>query len=441
MRVALVTVYSHAECTLKDVAGGYGTVFRIGESLPARLLARAKTHVAELPPVTAGHLAQAALAAGHSVRVCDVRRLPGQHDAVPTGLDVALVQTSIVDAAAERAVLEELTRAGVHTIAYGAFATARPQLYADVARVVVRGEPEALGAGLFDPTLRGLVEAGFVADLDALPLPDWSPFPVERYRYAFLARGTTLPVAGARGCAYGCGYCPWRVTAPFRERAPDRIVAEVRHLVDRYGARAIAFRDPLFNLDADRVRALARGLRPLGVRFSAEMRADKLDGAMLEDLHSAGLRSLEIGVESVDRGMLAREHRKPPEAAQIERVVAAAHALGVRVVANFVLGLPDDTEETFRASVAYAKRLNTFAVQFTVATPYPGTTLETYASPRMRLTAPETHTGWEPTFEHEHVPTERLRALREWAYVSYHYRPRYALRVARTALTALRDRG
>ena len=441
MRVAIITVYSHAECTLKDVAGGYGTVFQIGDSLPARVLTRAKAHVAELPPVTAGHIAQAALAAGHTVRVVDVRRIGPRHDAVPAGIDVALVQTSIVDATAERAVLDELSRAGVHTIAHGAFATARPHLFADVASVVVRGEPEALGAALFDPKLRGVVDAGFVADLDALPLPDWSAFPIARYRYAFLAAGTTLPVAGARGCAFGCGYCPWRVTAPFRERDPHRIVAEVRAMVERYGARAIAFRDPLFNLDADRVRALARGLRPLGVRFSAEMRADRLDGAMIAELHGAGLRSLEIGVESVDRAMLSREHRKPPEAAQIERVVAAAHAVGVRVVANFVLGLPDDTEEKFRASVAYAKRLNTFAVQFTVATPYPGTTLETHAAPRMRLTAPEAHNGWTSTFDHENIAADRIHTLREWAYVSYHYRPRYAWRVAQTALAALRDRG
>ncbi len=447
MRVALVTVFSHAECTLKDVAGGYGTVFRVGTSLPARLLERAKTHVAELPPVTAGHLAQAARAAGHTVRVCELRRIPAppggrgvaRHDPVPSNLDLALVQTSIVDATAERAVLAELSARGVRTIAYGAFATARPQLYADVADVVVRGEPEALGASLFDPSLRGIVEAGWVADLDALPFPDWSAFPIARYRYAFLARGTTLPVAGARGCAFGCGYCPWRATAPFRERDPDRIVAEVRTLVERFGARAIAFRDPLFNLDAARVRALARGLRPLGVRFSAEMRADRLDAGLLAELHGAGLRSLEIGVESVDRAMLAREHRKPPEAAQIERVVRAAHAVGVRVVANFMLGLPDDNEATFRASVAWAKRLDTFAVQFTVATPYPGTTLAEHAAPRMRLTAPESHTGWEPTFAHAHLTAERIRALREWAYLSYHYRPRYALRVARTALAALAD--
>lgn len=450
MRVALVTVYSHAECTLKDVAGGYGTVFRIGASLPARLLARAKTHVAELPPVTAGHLAQAARTASHEVRVCTVRRIPARrdawppraavHDAIPHDVDLALVHTSIVDATAERTVLAELSARGVRTIAWGAYATARPQLFADVADAVVRGEPEALGAALFDRSLRGVVEAGWVRDLDALPFPDWSDFPIAQYRYAFLSRGTTLPVAGARGCAFGCGYCPWRATAPFRERDPERIVAEVRALVSRYGARAIAFRDPLFNLDADRVRALARGLRPLGVRFSAEMRADRLEPALLETLRDAGLRSLEIGVESVDRAMLAREHRKPPEHAQIERVVRAAHALGVRVVANFMLGLPDDTEETFRASVAWAKRLDTFAVQFTVATPYPGTTLEEHARPRLRLAAPESHTGWEPTFAHEHLSEARIRALREWAYLSYHYRPRYALRVARTALHALADR-
>ena len=48
MRVALISVYSHAGCTLKDVAGGYGTVFDIGRSAPARLLQFAKGRVARL---------------------------------------------------------------------------------------------------------------------------------------------------------------------------------------------------------------------------------------------------------------------------------------------------------------------------------------------------------------------------------------------------------
>lgn len=440
MEVGLITVYSHRECTLKDVAGGYGTVFEIGRSLPARLLARAKGHLAALPSPVLGYLARQTREAGHTAVVVDVRRGAAGEDPLPE-VDVALVLTSIVDTGAERKVLQQLRQSGVRTIAFGAHASMRPDRYADVADVVVVGEPEALGSSLFDPMLTGVVDAGFVDDLDALALPDWDAFPVSRYRYALLTRrGATLPVSGVRGCAFGCGYCPFRATSKFRQRSPLRVVEEVRRLKERYGVRGIAFRDPLFNLDRDRVMALAEGLSPLDVRFSGEMRADRLDHDLLARLRDAGLRSLELGVESVDLGMLTQHKRQPPGRAQIETIIASAHDLGVRVIANFMLGLPEDDEASIRATVAWAKALNTFAVQFTVATPYPGTTLETPSSfgsgPEP---PPESLTGFTPVMQHPTMSQARISDLREWAYVSYHARPRYVASFARQAARALLD--
>jgi len=436
MEVGLVTVYSHQECTLKDVAGGYGTVFRIGHSLPARLLTRAKSHLAALPSPVLGYVARQARDAGHDVKVVDIRRGAAGDDALPD-VGLALVLSSIVDATAERAVLEELRRAGTRTIVFGSHASMRPDHYADVADAVIQGEPEALGSRLFDPMLRGVVDAGFVDDLDALPLPDWDAFPVAGYRYALLSRrGATLPVSGVRGCAFGCGYCPFRATSRFRQRRPEGVVEEVRRLKERYGVRGVAFRDPLFNLDRERVLALAEGLAPLDVRFSGEMRADRLDADLLARLRDAGLRSLELGVESVNLEMLTRHKRQPPAARQIETVVDAAHRLGVRVIANFMLGLPEDDEAQIRRTVGWAKDLNTFAVQFTVATPYPGTTLDAAAAPAI---PPESLTGFTPVLPHPTMSASEIDSLREWAYVSYHARPRYVASFVRQAARALLD--
>lgn len=437
--IALVSVFSHRSATLKDVAGGFGTAFEIGSSVPARVLQRAKGHLAQLPSPSLGYLAAQMEAAGHHVRICEVRRGEAGHDPLPYA-DLAVVLSSMVDASAEVEVLREYRRSGIRTATYGSYATARPEVYADAADVVVRGEVEQLGARLLDPALKGVVEAGFVMDLDTLPYPSWRRFPYKQYRYALLSRrGTTLPVSGVRGCAFGCGYCPFRVTSPFRQRDPDKVVAEVAHLVSTYGATGIAFRDPLFNLDEDRVRALAKGLAPLNVRFSGEMRADRLDEDLLAELHAAGLRSLEIGVESVNLKMLKDEKRNPPSQAQIERIVAAAHKLGVRVIANYMMGLPSDSAASIRETVKWAKKLNTFAVQFTVATPYPGTTLETAVKDRLVEIRPDRYTGWEPAFEHPTMTADELRKLREWAYVSYHARPRYVRHFAKQALRSLAD--
>ncbi|MCA9602282.1 MAG: radical SAM protein, partial [Myxococcales bacterium] len=423
--------------TLKDVAGGYGTVFRIGQSPFARGLEFAKRRVADLPSPVLGYIARAAEDAGHTVGVHSVRRGAAGHDPLPDA-DFAVVLSSIVDANAEREVLGELRRRGVPAVVVGAYASAHPEFYEGDAHAVVVGEPEALGPALFDVDATGIRDVGSVADLDALPFPSPRAFPVREFRYAFLSHtGVTLPVSGARGCTFGCGYCPWRVTAPFRQRSPESIAREVESLIATHGARAIAFRDPLWNFDRDRSLELADRLAPLGVRWSAEMRADRLDEPLLARLARAGLRSMEIGVESVDREMLKRERRAPPSAEQITDVIATAKRHGIRVITNFMFGLPDDTREGIRASVGWAKELNPFAVQFTVATPYPGTTLETRTRGRLRVLAPEARSGWEPVFEHPSLRAEELRALREWAYVSFHFRPRYVFSFASQAVRSL----
>lgn len=439
VRVLLATVQSHRGCTLKDVAGGFGTVFEVGASLPARLLERAKTAIADLPPVVLGTLAAQLGRAGHEVVSGRIRRGAAGHDPLPRA-DVLVLLTSLPDASAEVEVLAEARARGARAIAIGAAASARPLAFLEGADAVVRGEAEALGAGLLDPGLRGVVEAGDVEDLDRLPWPDWSAFPVRRFRYAMLTRrGPTLPIQSARGCPYGCGYCPWRVTARFRERDPEAVAREASYLRARHGVRALAFRDPIFNVRPERARAIAAGLRPLDLRWSAEMRADRLDGGLVDALADAGLRSLEIGVESADVEMLEAERRMPPDLGHIEDVVRHAERRGVRVICNYVLGLPGDTAEKIEATLALAERLGSFAVQFTTATPYPGTTLEERAGARMRSTKLDELTGFRSTWAHPTLSPEELGALRERAYVRYHFRPAYAWRFARQAARALLD--
>ncbi|MBN8612202.1 MAG: radical SAM protein [Deltaproteobacteria bacterium] len=443
MRLTLASVYSHDRCTLKDVAGGFGTVFEVGTSLRARFLERAKSQLADLPPVVLGTLAARLSALGHDIAIVSLRGDGPEARRLASRSDVVIVHSSLVDADAEARVLDALRDAGTRTIVFGAAASAMSSRFAPHADVVFVGEPEgasdATWRAAIEGELTGVLDVGSVADLDALPFPDWSAFPVARYRYAMLtARGPTLPIQSARGCPYGCGYCPWRVTARFRERDPDRVAAEARRDRDVFGAKALSFRDPLFNLDADRVRAIARGLRPLGLKWSAEMRADRLDRSLLEELSRAGLRSLELGVESVDRELLAAEKRKPPTHAQIEAVVRDARSLGIRVICNYVLGLPGDSLETMRETVRWAKSLNSFAVQFTVATPYPGTSLERRRALPV-LDRPGDLTGFRATDLEGSVPAHELAALREWAYVSYHFRPRYVASFVTQAARALLD--
>ena len=436
MRVALIHAERHGGCTLKDVAGGFGTVFSVGSSPLARLLEAGKRHVAALPNVMIAYLH--ALFTGEGADV-DVVHLSSAADLTPA--DLYLVASSITDCNLEREIMREARRRfGARVGVFGTFAATVPDFYLDAADFVVTEEIEPLVPALARGDWpEGVVAGGFVEDLDGLPFPNWDAFDVGRFRYRIITRrGVTLPVLGSRGCAYRCDYCPYLVNSRFRTRSVASLVEEIAWLNERYGARGISFRDPLRLFDLAQAEEFGDALRARGldVRFSMECRADRLDEPLLDALHRAGLRSLEIGVEAANPETVAAHERRPPSIERVERVVRHCHRIGVRVIANFLFGLPNDDEAGMRETARYARRLNTFAVQFTVATPYPGTSLHREVEDRIFEKDWERFDGWTNVWRHPSLGADAIHRLRERAYVAYHFRPAYVWRFLRSTVLA-----
>jgi anaerobic magnesium-protoporphyrin IX monomethyl ester cyclase len=151
-------------------------------------------------------------------------------------------------------------------------------------------------------------------------------------------------------------------------------------------------------------------------------------------LHRSGLRSIEVGIESSNHELLIKNGRKAVANAQQERIIERCHQLGIRVIANYTFGLPNDTVEGIRETIRYAKKLNTFAIQFTVTTPYPGTQFYESVKPAIFEWDWERFNGWTSVYRHPAISPDDLHRLREFAYVSYHLRPRYVWRFLQSTL-------
>jgi radical SAM superfamily enzyme YgiQ (UPF0313 family) len=428
VKIAVLNASRQKNCTLKDVAGGFGTVFTVGNSPFARLLEIAKRRIAAIPNITLAYLDSILSAHGASVRILDVRRAD---QLVPA--DLYLISSSIVDCNLERELgLEARRRFGARVGYFGTFASAVPDFFSGAADFVVQEEIENIAPALARGEIpSGTISAGFVEDLDGLPYPKWDQFDIKRFRYQIITnKGITLPMLGSRGCPYTCNYCPYLVNSKYRVRTPESIVDEIRYLVDQYGIHGISFRDPNLTFDMKRAGEFADLLLKynLDVRWSMEARTDRLDPELIQLLYRAGLRSIEVGVESSNHEMLRKNQRKAIPMDQQERIINECHKLGIRVIANYTLGLPNDTVEGIHETIRYAKRLNTFAIQFTVTTPYPGTQFYDSVRPSIFERDWERFNGWTSVYRHPSILPEELHRLREFAYVSYHLRPRYVWR-------------
>jgi len=177
----------------------------------------------------------------------------------------------------EPRVLEELLRkSGAHLVIHG-------EAELDIARIVT-GEVRDGTAWLDDGKLA--CRAGSpIADLDALPLPARDLLPNDRYVYPLLG----APVATlqtSRGCPYPCGYyCPYPLVEgkAWRAQSPERVLAELRDVVERHGIRKIYFRDATFTLDQKRAARLCELIREAGWRLEwmCETHVDCLGDALL----------------------------------------------------------------------------------------------------------------------------------------------------------------
>jgi len=431
MKVLLVEIQSlnKRKCVNKDLAGGMGTGTWVGNSLGARIFEYTKKKSVILPNITIAYLLAIFRKASWEAELISVKK-----EIPEVKADLVLVQTSIVDASHELAVVKALKKQGLKVGVFGTFATAVPEYFKE-ADFVIQGEAEAgalkiIKAGQLPA---GVMEAGILEDVNSLPFPDWREFPVEKYSYfPALNKRPVLTMLTSRGCPYSCSYyCPYTVMAGkvWRARSIENVLEEIKYLKEEYSIKAVDFRDAVFSLDRDRILNLAERLskKDLDIIWSCETRLDRLDKELIKKMRRVGLRHINIGIESFDNEILKQSARLPVAHRHQEEIIAYCHRLGISIAAFYILGLENDTRAGILKTIEYAKKLNTLVAQFTIATPYPGTPYYEKLKKEGRIMADnwEDYDAYTPVFKHKSLSSEELLALKEKAFVSYYFRPAY----------------
>lgn len=387
--------------TNRDLMGGMGINDDFGTSVSSRFVAFLKNQGTRMPVVSLGY--SAALLEGRAdVSVLDLADRPPDDATLELVLatrpDWIICATSFAYLGMELKFLQRVhQRCGAKRLLVGATATffAREILEGGLGEVIASGDPEvavkALADGTLAPGLQGCwmvrdgkvidtPKPGSVADLDSLPLPDWSKFPREQYRYfPLLRKRRFLPLLSSRGCPYACNFCPYPIAqgAPFRGRTPASVVAELRTLVERYGVESVLFRDPTFSMDLDRAKGIARAVLEAGLQleWGIETRLDRMDTELIELLGKAGCASVEFGVDPLDDQTLLANHRRALAPGKVSDVVKALESNGMRTAGLAVLGLPEQTEDEMLRTMDWVEELGLSYVNYELATPFPGTPL------------------------------------------------------------------
>jgi radical SAM superfamily enzyme YgiQ (UPF0313 family) len=437
MRVLLVDLPARDGIVSKDtVVGGYGSRL-VPFTRVTRVIGALKRRMHDVPSVQLAYIAGILAQYGHDV-VWSRGEMPPA--------DVAIVLSSLVDHRHEAAWAVQARARGIRTGFVGLTASKLPELFRDHADFLIVGEPESAVRRLArGETLTGTEISEPVADLDALPWPRWDFSLAARTRFSLPGAGRPygggIPLLASRGCPEFCTYCPHRILAGYRARSVGSILDEIASLTRFIRRPYVIFRDPLFTADRDRAMALADGIRSRGldVRFECETRIDRLDPALLDALHAAGLRAMSFGVESVSGEILRKAGRRPTPEAQQRLIIGHCRRKGIATAAFYVLGFPHDDWASIAATIDYAIDLGSSAAQFKLLTPYPGTPLWKQLAPAIFETDWQKFDGFTPTFAHPALSARELTFLLGAAYNRFYLRPSWLADWGRVCAPAARS--
>jgi len=362
---------------------------------------------------------------GHSVRYVV--------DRPASGADLYVFNPSLITLDLERQQIERLRRREptARVLVVGLAASVLPRAFDALGVTVIQGEAEQLHWKLDEVLDRPgeVVPVGTVEDLDRLPLPDWSLFSPQRFRIAYdFWRFPTALVQQSRGCTFRCNYCPYIILENrTRFRDPAMVVEEIHHDMRRWGFRSFKFRDPLFGLSPPRVLELAEriGRLPRRIQFSVETRIDLMKPETLKLLKEVGLTSITVGIETPDDATLRRYRRAPIRDDRQRQFIALCRELGIRTVAGFMIGFPDDTVKSIRRVLNYAKMLNPTFANFNIVTPYPGTGFYEEVKDQIIDRDYSHYSVYRPVLACRSLSGPELQQLHAKCFTSYYFRIPY----------------
>lgn len=345
--------------------------------------------------------------AGHQVDLIDLRALTGwehyQAEVAARQPRVLAVTMMSVDynPAMKAMSLAKAVEPGIVTVVGGPHATLATEevVVAPYVDHIVTNEGENAFIALLakleagEPVER--VIHGDRPDLDSLPFADRDLFLAEWRKAGYTLESPEAPLAdlpapfvtviAGRGCVYNCSFCQPAERVLFggkvRRRSVAHVIAELRYLRDRYAFKSLLIHDDCLTEDRRWVEAFCHAYRAEGFRqpFYCQSRADIIvrNEDLVALMRASGLEGFFIGFESGSQRMLNFMRK----GTKVEHNLEAARICrrhGIRIWANYMLGLPTETKEEIMATVRMLKEIDPDFYSPAFYTPHPGSDMYAY---------------------------------------------------------------
>ena len=434
MKFVILDVYPFKNHRLiKDTAGGYGTGNDFGNSFFSKILNTYVDNNIGMPAIEI-MIISSILKENHIVHYTrDIK------DREIDDCDFIILPSSIIAHETEIETLSKLEHKKIFIT--GIFASTMKEKYLSKNSIVIKNEADTF---FYNLNKSGKINKEFLNELflnnnlindfyspvslDDFPFPDWGSYSKKyplRNNFFNLKEKIAIPLLGTRGCPYSCFfYCtyPLQQGRKVRARSVSNIIAEIKYWKQELGTSKFVFRDPVFSINRKHTIEFCNEVirEKLNISFMVETHLNNLDDEMISLLSQAGLELVYVGVESSSHVVLKNMKRFTIEHDKQYKIIKKCEDAGIKVKTMFIIGNPEDTEDTIMQSIEYSKYLPSLYSQFSVFTPYPGTPVYNDYKDLITEKKLENFNQYNLTFKHNNLTEKKIGELKSLAYFKFY---------------------
>lgn len=277
-----------------------------------------------------------------------------------------------------------------------------------------------------------------VKDMDSFPIPDRNFVDVHAYQPIpnMYQREPNTSMITSRGCPFSCTYCfeAGVLAQLYRRRSPEKVIEEIKYLIDEYGIREIAFWDDEFVLNNKWVRAFCDLMiaEKIDITWSCFGRVGSVTRDLLQSMSRAGCWSISFGIESGNQESLDFI-KKECTVQEIRDAVRWTHEAGIETRCSFMLALPGETPEMGQRTIDFAIDLDVDYAQFFATNPLQGTPLYEDSLHLGTRAKDVKDYGFSRPFRAPFVPKgynseEQILSQVQGAHRQFYFRPKYVFK-------------
>ena len=244
----------------------------------------------------------------------------------------------------------------------------------------------------------------------------------KNYSWPFLTSKNFTTITTMWGCTYSCSYCTSGVMHPI-SRTNESILNEII-FIKKLGIKEIQFFDKVFGVPKPERKDLLKEIvkKNLATPFSCYFHPSMYDPEFLNLMKNAGCHTIIIGIDSVNLEQLTLYNRKVSQLT-LDSLIEHADKIGINVCADFIIGLPHETEKDVNKTIEYSKKIKIDFASFNIAAPLPGSSFREEAINDGKINEAQLEDTLNSNFSSKLISSEKLLLIRKKANFQFYFRP------------------